>query len=247
MPSVLAPLTAHPHAAPSARRYGLDRQLRYAAMGDIDLAEADRLLTTTRAVRKRLDLTRPVPHELVLECIRVAVQAPAGGNIQRWRWLVVDDPDAKAGLADLYRRAYAPYMEEQRGGRHLWSDRRRSHHVELGLSHRAPPGRPDARHPVLPRPARRNAPQGMLADVRLDPAGGLELHARRPRRGLGTAWTTLHLGYESEAGELLGIPDTVSQVALIPVAYYTGDTFKPGTRRPVEEITYLNRWKQPIA
>ena len=72
-------------------------------------------------------------------------------------------------------------------------------------------------------------------DVRLDPAGGLELHARRPRRGLGTAWTTLHLGYESEAGELLGIPDTVSQVALIPVAYYTGDTFKPGTRRPVED------------
>ena len=78
------------------------------------MAATDRLLTTTRAVRKRLDLTRPVPTDLVLECLRVAVQAPAGGNIQRWRWLLVDDPELKAGLAGLYARSYAPYMAEQR-------------------------------------------------------------------------------------------------------------------------------------
>ena len=72
------------------------------------MAATDHLLTTTRAVRKRLDLTRPVPTDLVLECLRVAVQAPAGGNIQRWRWLLVDDPELKAGLAGLYARSYGP-------------------------------------------------------------------------------------------------------------------------------------------
>src|SRR3954447_19832626 len=79
-----------------------------------DLGQTDKLLTTTRAVRKRLDLTRPVPRELVRECIEVATQAPAGGNVQRWRWIAVDDPDLKAGLADLYRRAYEPYIAMQR-------------------------------------------------------------------------------------------------------------------------------------
>jgi len=83
-------------------------------MKDFDLEQTDRLLTTTRAVRKRLDLTRPVPRELILDCIRVATQAPAGGNVQRWRWVVVDDPDLKRGVADLYRKAYRPYMAAQR-------------------------------------------------------------------------------------------------------------------------------------
>src|SRR5215216_790789 len=79
-----------------------------------DLEQTDRLLTTTRAVRKRLDLTRPVPRELILDCIRVATQAPAGGNVQRWRWIVVDEAALKSQLAELYRRAYRPYMDAQR-------------------------------------------------------------------------------------------------------------------------------------
>ena len=63
-------------------------------------------------------------------------------------------------------------------------------------------------------------------------------------RGLGTAWTTLHLGFEQEAAQLLGIPENVAQVALTPVAFYTGDDFKPGARLPAEKVTYFNRWKQ---
>jgi nitroreductase len=78
-----------------------------------DLAETDRLLTTTRAVRKRLDLDRPVARQVVLDCLQVALQAPSGGNTQPWRWLVVDDPDVRAGLADIYRKAYGPYIEMQ--------------------------------------------------------------------------------------------------------------------------------------
>jgi nitroreductase len=84
------------------------------ATAGFDLAQIDRLLRTTRAVRRRLDLYRPVEREVVLDCLRVALQAPSGGNTQPWRWLVVDDPDVRAGLADLYRRAYDPYIEMQK-------------------------------------------------------------------------------------------------------------------------------------
>ena len=217
-------------------------------MGEIDPAQADALLTTTRAVRKRLDLTRPVPLPLVLDCLRVAVQAPAGGNVQRWRWVVVDDPEIKSGLAEIYRKSYTPYMAEQRAaaastgradaGRIMDSSDHLAQHMQ------------DV--PVLVVPCSLGRPdptfgQGMLAGFygSILPAVWSFMLAARAR-GLGTALTTLHLGYEAEAAELLGIPDTVTQVGLIPVAYYTGQDFRPGTRRPVEEITYHNRWKDPL-
>jgi nitroreductase len=206
----------------------------------------DKLLSTTRAVRKRLDLTRPVPRDLIEDCIRVACQAPAGGNVQRWRWLVVDDPAKKAALAGLYRRGYEPYMEAQReavqqvgrtdAGRIMDS----SDHLTNVLA--------DVPVHVIPCALgvpERSGKQGELAGWygSLLPAVWSFMLAARSR-GLGTAWTTLHLGYEAEAAELLGIPSTVSQLALIPVAFYTGDDFKPGARRPVEEVTYYNGWKQ---
>src|SRR5580765_7543009 len=83
-------------------------------MTDFDLAQTDRLLSTTRSVRKRLDLTRPVPRDIVLECLRVATQAPSGGNSQRWRWLVIDDPEHKAQVATWYSSSHDPYMAANR-------------------------------------------------------------------------------------------------------------------------------------
>src|SRR5687767_3654656 len=79
-----------------------------------DLSQTDKLLTTTRSVRKRLDLTRPVPRDVVLECLGIATQAPSGGNSQPWRWLVVDDDDTKKRLAELYTRSHDPYMAGNR-------------------------------------------------------------------------------------------------------------------------------------
>src|SRR3954449_12731231 len=79
-----------------------------------DQRETDRLLTSTRSVRKRLDLSRPVPRDVVLECLEVALQAPTGGNTQRWRWMVIDDADLRLGLADLYRRSWEPYIAQRR-------------------------------------------------------------------------------------------------------------------------------------
>lgn len=210
-----------------------------------DLTQTDHLLTTTRAVRKRLDLTRPVPRDLIVDCIRIATQSPAGGNVQRWRWVVVDDPTLKHGLAELYRKAYAPYIEAQRAaveevGRGGVSGIMASSDHLAQVLEQVPAlvipcmlGRPD--------PA---SSQGALAGWygSILPAVWSFMLAARSR-GLGTAWTTLHLAYEQEAAELLGLPPTVSQVALTPVAYYTGDDFKPGQRREAAEITYFNGWK----
>ena len=83
-------------------------------MEEFNLNEVDRLLTTTRAVRKRLDLGRPGPRDLILDCIRLSTQAPAGGNYQKWRWVIVDDPDKKRVIAEAYRDAYAPYIKAQK-------------------------------------------------------------------------------------------------------------------------------------
>ena len=211
-----------------------------------DTAQTDRLLTTTRAVRKRLDLTRPVERSVVLDCLRVATQAPSGGNTQRWRWVVVDDPSARAGVAELYRKSFEPYMAAQKAAivRAGKTDMNRIVDSSEYLSdhlHEVPVFVIPCVLDRLPeRPATADA-AGFYGSI-LPAAWSFMLALRS--RGLGSAWTTLHLAYEREAGELLGIPETVTQVALIPVAYYTGTDFKPADRRPVEEITYWNGWRQ---
>ena len=212
----------------------------------LDPAQTDHLLTTTRAVRKRLDLSRPVPRDLILECIGVAVQAPAGGNVQQWRWLVVDDAATKAALADLYRRSYEPYIADQR--RTIESTGRSDAGAIMESSDHLANVLQDVPALVIPCMYGRPDgawPQGQLAGWYgsvLPAVWNFMLAARS--RGLGTAWTTLHLTYEAEAAEILGIPPTVTQVAMTPVAYYTGDDFRPGSRLPVEKVTYVNRWKQ---
>ena len=205
-------------------------------------ADFDHVLSTTRSVRKRLDLERPVPREVVLECLRLAIYAPTGGNRQGWRWVIVDDVEQRAKLAALYRKRAEPYL----GG---WRD------IAPGNEPNAVLDSSDylAQHmhevPVLVVPCllgrMSDAPgteetAGFFGSI-LPAVWSFQLALRS--RGLGSCFTTLHLAYEREAADVLGIPDTVTQAALIPVAYTKGDEFKPAARRPVEEITYWNRWK----
>src|ERR1700754_5022291 len=76
-----------------------------------DTTITDELLSTTRAVRKRLDLDRPVDPAVILECIALAQQAPTATNEQNWRWVVVTDADKKAKIADIYRGGCLTYLE----------------------------------------------------------------------------------------------------------------------------------------
>ncbi len=202
-------------------------------MTDLDRATVDHLLSTTRAVRKRLDLTRSVPPELIEECLRLAVQAPTGSNRQGWRWLVVTDSTKRAALADLYRRSFGPYIGERRGDRvsrvadsaiyladHL-------HEVPVHVI------------PCIEDYTKGQPHAGVFGSI-YPAVWSFQLALRS--RGLGSVLTTLHLVYEAEAGELLGIPEGVLQVGLLPVAYFTGDDFKAAKRRPVEDLTYWDEW-----
>ena len=208
-----------------------------------DLEQTDRLLTTTRAVRKRLDLSRPVPRDVILECIRLAVQAPTASNSQTWRFIVVTDPDKRAALADLYGATGRPYLEAGARGE-MSGDRQTIRVYEsalylLDILARVPV------HVIPCIEGRVGGPNNMSGasfyGSIMQAVWSFTLGLRA--RGLGTVWTTLHLQREEEAAELLGIPyDSVSQVALLPVAYTLGTDFKPAKRGPVEDITYWNTW-----
>jgi nitroreductase len=209
----------------------------------------DEVLSTTRAVRRRLDLERPVERELVEECLRLAQQAPTGNVGEDWHFVVVTDPARKKGLADLYRRAVESYFEST--GRSLdevatrtgsssnmqrYSDgiRRLLDHLHEVPVHVVSciEGRTDG------LPSRDQVAK--WASV-IQATWSYMLAARA--RGLGTVWTSVHLLYEREAAELLGIPyDEVMQVALIPTAYTLGTDFRPAKRKPLETMVHWERW-----
>lgn len=200
----------------------------------------DDLLSTTRAVRRRLDLDRPVEREVLLECVELATQAPSGSNSQRWHWLFVDDPVKKKALADIYNSiftvAYTPEMlaSVDDVGRRVWSSAQylAEHFHEVPVM-------------LIPlqwgRPAGEN--QAGYWGSLLPAAWSFCLAARS--RGLGTAWTTMHLAREQDAAELLGIPyDRCAQGGLFPVAYTKGTDFKPGPRRDLAGIVHWNEWSK---
>lgn len=207
---------------------------------DFDLEQTDHLLLTTKQIRKRMDMDRSVPRETLLECIDIASRAPMGSNAERNKWLIVEDPDLKAEIADLYRKNAEPYFEF---GRTIETDAR-GERVASSAQYLS-----DNMHkvPALVIPLRldrvENASSGEQSGWYgsvLPGVWSFQLALRS--RGIGSCWTTLHLGSESEVSELLGIPDTVTQVAMLPVGYYTGDTFSVTPRRPAADITFIDRW-----
>lgn len=206
----------------------------------------DELLTSTRSVRKRLDFDKPVPREVIMECLELALQAPTGSNAQGWQWVFVEDEAKKRALADIYAANATPYLDlpkPERGDiRDEQMDAVMSSAKYLNEHfHEAPvlmipclEGRPDG------------APAGMSASYwgSLLPAVWSFMLALRSR-GLGSAWTTLHLigDGEKQAAELLGIPfDQYAQGGLFPIAYTLGTEFKKAKRLPAEQLTHWDTW-----
>lgn len=206
----------------------------------MDIATVDRLLSTTRAVRKRLDLTRPVHREVILECLQLAMQAPTASNSQNWRWLVVTDPDKRAAIADIYRSCAGDYLTRAAENEPDPQTRRVYQSADMLTGILA-----DVPVHVIPCIERRvdGSPLAVAAAAWasiIPAAWSFQLALRS--RGLGSVWTTLHLVKEGQVAELLGIPDSVTQVALFPVAYTIGTDFKPAVRPPAETVTSWNTW-----
>ena len=209
----------------------------------------DEVLTTTRAVRRRLDLTRPVEPALLRECLSLALQAPTGGNNQDWHFVVVTDADTRVAIAEEFRAGAAEYAQlpkPDRPRREFTDDEKAARKRVMSSAgylfehlHEVPAfvipcidGRWDGAPPVV---------QATTFGSILPAVWSFMLAARS--RGLGTSWTTVHLAREVQVAEILAIPyDSVSQVALIPVAHTVGHDFKPAKRRPLDAVVHWDAW-----
>jgi len=215
----------------------------------MDLATVDKLLTSTRVVRKRLDFTRPVEKEVIEQCLEIAIQAPTGGNSQGWHFIVVTDADKRARIGELYRESfyiYARSSNEQAAtqGKGELYEKQQARVVKSAVylaQHMAEApvmvipcinGRVESESPMTQA--------GQYGSI-LPATWSLMLALRA--RGLGSAWTTLHLRYEEQVADLLGIPSHITQAALLPIAYFTGDDFRPAKRPPATTVTSWNGWK----
>ena len=220
----------------------------------IDLSCADELLTTTRGVRRRLDFDKPVARSILEECVDIALQAPVGSAASHF--LILLDDTIKQQVAKFYRQAAIPYIDEleksalspaPRGSARFWSknagpDQIRKVHNNYrwfnSVLHRAPA--------LVIVVGEGRLECGSLFDQataygEVIPAAWSFMLAARSR-GLGALWTTLHLKYAAEIGELLGVPENYTQVVLLPVGYYKGERFGRATRRPAAETIHWDRW-----
>jgi nitroreductase len=210
--------------------------------------DAQTVLTTTRSVRKRLDFDRPVPRELLLECLEVAVQAPTGGNTQGWQFVIVTDTEKKRVIGELYKKSWYEYASRGRK-RYAEKDLRREQLPRVASSAQY---LADRMHevPVMVIPCiegradRGGTPNEGMAGLygSILPAAWSFMLAARDR-GLVGAWTTLHLTYEKEVADVLGIPyERYTQAALLTLGFSTGGDFKPARRIPLETIVHWEGW-----
>lgn len=206
---------------------------------DVDLASIDGVLSTTRSVRLRLDLEREIPHDLIEDCIDVAEQGPGGGNQASRRWLLIRDPARRQAIGDMYSSIVGSFMQRGRD-----ATAGTGHPMEQVMKSAAHLSEHLADVPVIVIPCvwgtHDNSGKPGLFDSVLQSAWSFCLAARA--RGLATAWTTAILNKEDELRELLGIPDGVTPIALLPLAWAKGTEFGAVPRRRANEIAYVDGW-----
>jgi nitroreductase len=216
-------------------------------MSDLLPLSLDELLTTTRAVRKRLDLTRPVPRDVIVECLDIAMQAPSGSNRQAWHWVLVDEPAKKKALADLYGEVFDKYMVAPASANYDDGDTRAERRDKVANSamylrehfHEVP-----VLLVAYQEGRRDGTPSGEQAGFwgSILPAVWSFMLALRAR-GLGSAWTTMTCRREAQVAELLGVDHAkYTQAGLFPIAYTLGTDFKPAPRLDSSELIHWNSW-----
>lgn len=207
-----------------------------------DLAQTDALLTTTRAVRKRLDLERPVDRQTILDCLDIAQQAPTGGNRQTWHWVVVTDEATRQAIAEVYDDTSRDYLAAP--GSSQTPDAEQTRRVRESARYL-----PEVLHrvPVHVIPCAKGDPRELPLAGQASWYGSIipavwSFQLALRSRGLGSVYTTLHLSQAERTAEILGIPDDYTQVALLPVAWTVGTDFKRVARPPIEQIVSFDRW-----
>lgn len=205
-----------------------------ATVNTTDLFE---IIRTTRSMRRLKP--DPVPPELVRQILEAGVCAPSGGNMQRWRFLVVKDASIKETVGALYRRAWdevvapryragepAPGSSRERFERMLAAAEHLAHHI-----HEAP---------VWIVPCLEGDTPTRTAGSSIYPVVQNMLLAARAL-GLGATLTTLYLNFEREAEAALGLPANWHSYAILPIGYPMG-RFGPVRRVALSDVVFEDRW-----
>jgi nitroreductase len=213
---------------------------------DLDLATCDKLLTTTRSVRLRFDLERPVEPEMIEQCLEVALQAPSQTNTQQWHFVVVTDAAKRAALADIYRRSFESYWAAsiaktpeafENPSKSVQRMIESAEFLTANLQHVPVHVLFCSRGDLVNLPLFEQA----SAYGSIIPAAWSFMLAARAR-GIGCCWTTVHLMDAGAAADVLGLPSDLTQAALLPVAYYKGSDFKLADRLPLSDVMHWNTW-----
>lgn len=207
----------------------------------------DEVLATTRAVRKRLDFDREVEPEIIKECLEAAVQSPTGSNAQAWQWMVVTDPVKRAALAGLYKKGWDIYVQMNASAPKAADDKAAQQGRVIDSATYLAENfekAPVMMLPLLPgRVADGDTTMGVASQFGSILPGAWSFMLAARERGLGTAWTTIHLMFEEEAADILGIDfSAYTQCALIVAAYSKGTDFKPAKRPPIETVLHWDEW-----
>ena len=228
----------------------MDQLTNAVGSADFDRQTVDGLLTTTRAVRRRLDYERPIERQVVEECLEIAIQAPSGGNDQPWRWVLVDEDDARRSIAAIYADCWSKYRR--------WQERRlasldgvEARALERLLVSGDVLAENLERAPVmvLPCTAATMTEQPSLLEMTSTFASiypavwSFQLALRS--RGLGSVLTTMHLRRADDVAEVLGLPSELLQCGMLPVAYTRGDSFRPAPRHDLATIAAWNSAPPP--
>lgn len=213
------------------------------------LQSAEYILTTTRAVRKRLDLNKPVARDVIEQCLEIALQAPNGSNMNTWKWVIVDDRDKIRKIAKIYDQAMSDYITilgdatgDNYMGSHIPGAENISESVDYLRKHLA-------EVPAIAFPLLAGRLEGASVFYQASLWGSIlqsvwSFFLALRTKGMGSAWTTAHLFREQEIADLLDIPANYTQVGLFPIAYTLGTEFKKGWRSPVEDVLSWNTFKQ---
>ena len=198
----------------------------------LDLESVDRVLSSARSVRRKLDFERPIEPGILLDCIDIATQAPLGLGGESWRFIVVTEEHSKQRIAEVYRNVMGTLQSD------LSLQVKPTQQSLMDRLHEMPALVFVCYNGAVPE-AELAGQVGLFGSV-LPAAWSLMLALRA--RGIGATWTSLLASRQAEVAEILDIPDGVMQMVMLPVGYLKQATLRRANRKPPQQVTYWERY-----